>query len=78
MSPAGVPERPAWLRPLAVAFVTTALVTALSYGVPAAHAASAVGIAFLLVTYRLASGHTSLEWDSAGSAASHSPERAGA
>jgi len=38
----------------------------------------AASVLFTLVTYRLASGHTSLEWDSAGSAASHSPERAGA
>jgi len=41
------------LRPLGVAVATTALVTALSYGVPDAHAASAVGLTFLTVTYFL-------------------------
>jgi hypothetical protein len=41
------------LRPLGVAAATTAFVTALSYGVPAEHAASAVGLAFLGVTYAL-------------------------
>ena len=46
-------ERGTWLRPLAVATATTVLVTALSYGVPAEHAASAVGLAFLGVTYFL-------------------------
>jgi membrane protease YdiL (CAAX protease family) len=40
-------------RPLGVAVLTTAFVTALSYGVPAAHAGSAVGLAFLGVTYFL-------------------------
>jgi membrane protease YdiL (CAAX protease family) len=46
-------ERRTWLRPLGVATATTALVTALSYGVPLEHAASAVGLAFLGVTYFL-------------------------
>jgi len=41
------------LRPLGVALLTTAFVTALSYGVPAEHAASAVGLAFLGITYIL-------------------------
>ncbi|HVU04041.1 MAG TPA: MrtC family glutamic-type intramembrane protease [Polyangiaceae bacterium] len=41
------------LRPLGAAFATTALVTALSYGVPAEHAASAVGLGFLAATYFL-------------------------
>jgi membrane protease YdiL (CAAX protease family) len=50
----GQPERATWRRPLGAAAVTTALVTALSYGVPAEHAASAVGLAFLGVTYFLA------------------------
>jgi hypothetical protein len=47
-----MPER-AWIRPVGIAALTTALVTALSYGVPAEHAASAVGLAFLGVTYFL-------------------------
>jgi hypothetical protein len=47
-----MPER-AWVRPIAIAVLTTAFVTALSYGVPADHAASAVGLAFLGVTYFL-------------------------
>jgi membrane protease YdiL (CAAX protease family) len=46
-------EPAAAFRPLAVAALTTAFVTALSYGVPAEHAASAVGLAFLGVTYLL-------------------------
>jgi membrane protease YdiL (CAAX protease family) len=41
------------LRPIGVAVATTALVTALSYAVPEAHAASAVGLTFLAVTYVL-------------------------
>jgi membrane protease YdiL (CAAX protease family) len=41
-------------RPVGAALITTALVTALSYGVPAEHAATAVGLAFLGVTYVLA------------------------
>jgi membrane protease YdiL (CAAX protease family) len=49
-----LPERATWLRPLGAAAVTTAVVTALSYGVPAEHAASAVGLAFLGITYLLA------------------------
>jgi membrane protease YdiL (CAAX protease family) len=47
-----MPER-AWLRPVGIAVLTTAFVTALSYGVPAEHAASAVGLAFLGITYFL-------------------------
>ena len=47
------PERTAWKRPILTAVVTTALVTGLSYGVPAEHAASAVGLAFLAITYWL-------------------------
>jgi hypothetical protein len=50
---AGLSERPAWRRPIAIAALTTLVVTALSYGVPAAHAATAVGLAFLLATYAL-------------------------
>ena len=41
----------AWQRPVVAAIATTALVTALSYGVPAEHAASAVGLAFLGATW---------------------------
>jgi hypothetical protein len=43
----------AWVRPVCAASLTTVVVTALSYGVPAAHAASAVGVAFLVATYFL-------------------------
>jgi membrane protease YdiL (CAAX protease family) len=46
-------EPAATLRPLSIAVLTTAFVTALSYGVPAEHAASAVGLAFLGITYLL-------------------------
>ena len=53
MTRTGLPERATWLRPLGAAAVTTAVVTALSYGVPAEHAASAVGLAFLGITYFL-------------------------
>lgn len=52
-SPADGTERAAWQRPLLAAMATTALVTALSYFVPAAHAASAVGLGFLAATYFL-------------------------
>jgi membrane protease YdiL (CAAX protease family) len=41
------------LRPLGVAALTTALVTALSYALPERHAASGVGLAFLAATYVL-------------------------
>lgn len=44
----------AWRRPIGAALATTAVVTALSYFVPAEHAASAVGVAFFLATYFLA------------------------
>jgi membrane protease YdiL (CAAX protease family) len=47
-----LPER-AWVRPIGIAALTTAIVTLLSYGVPAEHAASAVGLAFLGITYFL-------------------------
>jgi uncharacterized protein len=43
----------AWTRPLGAALATTAVVTALSYGMPAEHAASAVGLGFLAATYVL-------------------------
>jgi membrane protease YdiL (CAAX protease family) len=42
-----------WQRPLGAAIATTALVTALSYFTPPAHAASAVGLGFLAATYVL-------------------------
>ncbi|HTP87221.1 MAG TPA: hypothetical protein VMJ34_09735, partial [Bryobacteraceae bacterium] len=38
----------------------------------------AAAVAFTLVAYRLAGGHTAPEWDRAPSSAPHSPERAGA
>lgn len=41
-------------HPLFVALATTALVAALSYLLPESYAATAVGLAFLLVTYRVA------------------------
>lgn len=41
------------LGPLAVALVTTLLATALSYGLPEAHAATGVGACFLVVVYLL-------------------------
>jgi len=40
-------------HPLLVALGTTALVTALSYGLPLEHSAAGVGVAFLAVTYAL-------------------------
>ncbi|HEX7669216.1 MAG TPA: MrtC family glutamic-type intramembrane protease, partial [Polyangiaceae bacterium] len=43
----------AWKRPLGAAVATTAVVTALSYFTPPAHAASAVGLGFLGATYVL-------------------------
>lgn len=48
------PRSRLWLRPLAVALATTALVTALSYGMPDAYAATAVGLGFLAATYAVA------------------------
>jgi membrane protease YdiL (CAAX protease family) len=44
-------ERTAWQRPVGVAVATTLVVTVLSYVVPDAHAASAVGLAFLAATF---------------------------
>ncbi len=41
------------LRALGVTAVTTVLVTALSYGLPDAHAATGVGLTFLIATYVL-------------------------
>src|SRR5258706_862164 len=61
-------EPGAALLPPGVALITTAFVTALSYGVPAAHAGSAVGLAFLGVTYWLA-----LRDPAADGAARHGP-----
>lgn len=46
-------DRAAWRRPILAAVATTAVVTALSYFAPAAHAASAVGLGFLAATYFL-------------------------
>ena len=46
-------QRATAIRPIGAALATTAVVTALSYGVPAEHAASAVGIGFLAATYYL-------------------------
>jgi len=43
-----------WLGPFGAAVATTGVVTALSYFVPAEHAASAVGVAFFVATYVLA------------------------
>lgn len=42
------------MQPLIVALATTALVATLSYGLPESYAATAVGLAFLVVTYRVA------------------------
>jgi membrane protease YdiL (CAAX protease family) len=50
---AGDAQRVTAIRPIGAALATTAVVTALSYGVPAEHAASAVGIGFLVATYFL-------------------------
>jgi len=52
--PTGEPGEATWRGPLIAALVTTAVATALSYGVPAEHAATAVGLAFLGATYWLA------------------------
>lgn len=43
-----------WIGPFGAAVATTGVVTALSYLVPAEHAASAVGVAFFVATYVLA------------------------
>src|SRR5688572_19321493 len=43
-----------WKRPIAIALVTTACVTALSYLLPESFAATGVGLSFLVVTYFLA------------------------
>ena len=48
---------PRALTPLAVALGVTALVTALSYGLPEAYQATGVGLAFLLATYVLVLRH---------------------
>ena len=50
---APVPETPNARRPLLVALGTTVLVTALSYLAPKDHAGTAVGLAFLAVTWWL-------------------------
>lgn len=47
------------LKPLAVALGVTAVVTALSYGLPDAYQATGVGLAFLLATYALVLRHDS-------------------
>lgn len=44
---------PDFKRPLAIALATTACVTAISYLTPERYAATAVGLAFLIVTYAL-------------------------
>jgi uncharacterized protein len=46
-------ERPAWHRPIAAAAAVTALVTALSWLLPARHAATGVGLGFLGATWLL-------------------------
>jgi len=46
--------RAAWAKALLVTLGTTALVTALSYGMPDAYAATAVGLGFLAATYAVA------------------------
>ncbi|MDI1449266.1 myxosortase MrtC [Polyangium sp. 6x1] len=50
---ASVPEAPSARRPLLAVLATTLLVTALSYLVPKDHAGTAVGLAFLAVTWWL-------------------------
>jgi hypothetical protein len=47
-------EPASWWPPVGAALATTAVVTGLSYGMPAEHAASAVGLGFLAATYWLA------------------------
>jgi hypothetical protein len=54
VSEPAVAARPSWKVPLLVAVLTTALVTALSYGLPDAYAATGVGLAFLAATYAIA------------------------
>jgi len=51
------PLVPRALTPIAVAVGVTALVTALSYGLPEAYQATGVGLAFLLATYVLVLRH---------------------
>lgn len=46
--------RPAWLVPVGIALATSAVVTALSYGMPDKYAATAVGLGFLAATYWVA------------------------
>ncbi len=53
------PLVPRALTPLAVAVGVTAVVTALSYGLPDAYQATGVGLAFLLATYVLVLRHDS-------------------
>jgi membrane protease YdiL (CAAX protease family) len=53
-TPTPEPSRAPWVRPIVAAVVTTIIVTVLSYAVPEQHAATAVGLAFLLATYWLA------------------------
>lgn len=48
---------PGVAKPVLVALGTTALVTALSYGLPLRHSATGVGLAFLAVTYWLVLRH---------------------
>jgi membrane protease YdiL (CAAX protease family) len=50
---------PLALKPLAVALGVTAVVTALSYGLPDAYQATGVGLAFLVATYALVLRHDS-------------------
>jgi membrane protease YdiL (CAAX protease family) len=52
--PAAAPSEGTWQSPIGVALATTALVTVLSYGVPSEHTATAVGLAFLGITYWVA------------------------
>jgi membrane protease YdiL (CAAX protease family) len=53
---AAVPAARPWL-PIAVTLATTAVVTALSYGLPDAYQATGVGLVFLGVTYALVLRH---------------------
>lgn len=57
---------PRALTPLAVAVGVTAVVTALSYGLPYAYQATGVGLAFLLATYVLVLRHDSATVDRHG------------
>ncbi|MBX3183275.1 MAG: CPBP family intramembrane metalloprotease [Polyangiaceae bacterium] len=47
-------SEPSWRRPVLVTLAVSAVVTALSYGLPADYAATGVGFSFLLATYWLA------------------------